>query len=34
MPELHWKHGYAFALATMAITAGALIAFFRRRGWL
>ncbi len=34
MPELHWKYGYAFAVGTMAITAGALIAFFRRRGWL
>ncbi len=34
MPELHWKHGYAFALATMTATAAALVAFFRRRGWL
>jgi magnesium transporter len=34
MPELHWRYGYVFALAMMALTAVALIAFFRRRGWL
>jgi magnesium transporter len=34
MPELHWRYGYAFALGAMAVTAAALVAFFRRRGWL
>ena len=34
MPELHWKYGYAFALAIMAAVAGGFLWFFRRRGWL
>ena len=33
MPELHWRYGYAWALALMAVTATVLIAYFRRRGW-
>lgn len=33
MPELRWSWGYPFALAVMAATAVALLAFFRRRGW-
>jgi magnesium transporter len=33
MPELHWRYGYAWALGLMAVTAGGLIAFFRRKGW-
>ena len=33
MPELHWLHGYAFALSLMAITALGLLIWFRRRGW-
>jgi magnesium transporter len=33
MPELHWRYGYAWALSLMAVTAAALVAFFRRRGW-
>jgi magnesium transporter len=34
MPELDEIWGYPFALALMAITAGALIWFFRRRNWM
>jgi magnesium transporter len=33
MPELGWAFGYPFALLIMAATAGALLLFFRRRGW-
>jgi magnesium transporter len=33
MPELGWAWGYPFALLIMAATAGALLLFFRRRGW-
>jgi Mg2+ and Co2+ transporter CorA len=33
MPELRWRYGYAFALGLMAVTAGLMIAYFRRRGW-
>ena len=34
MPELGWYWGYPAALAVMAAIAIALLAFFRRRGWL
>jgi magnesium transporter len=34
MPELHWRYGYVFSLALMALTAGGLMWFFKRRGWL
>ena len=34
MPELHWRYGYIFSLVLMALTAGGLIWFFARRGWL
>lgn len=34
MPELHWTFGYPFALSLMIATAGGLLWFFRRRGWL
>lgn len=34
MPELSWSHGYAFALALMAVSAILPYWFFRRRGWL
>lgn len=34
IPELHWRYGYAFALALMAGVAGAIILFFRRKRWL
>ncbi|HVJ66867.1 MAG TPA: magnesium/cobalt transporter CorA [Caulifigura sp.] len=34
MPELHWRYGYIYSLVLMALTAGGLIWFFARRGWL
>jgi magnesium transporter len=33
MPELNWFWGYPFCLSLMAVTAIALIYFFRQRGW-
>ncbi len=33
MPELHWEHGYFFALALMASSAFGMLWFFRRKGW-
>jgi magnesium transporter len=34
MPELHWRLGYPFALALMALVCAILFGVFRRRGWL
>jgi magnesium transporter len=34
MPELHWKAGYPFALALMALTAIGSVAFFKWKRWL
>ena len=34
MPELYWRYGYPFALALMAATALAFLAYFWRKGWL
>jgi magnesium transporter len=34
MPELHSPIGYPAALAAMALTAGGLLLWFKRRGWL
>ena len=34
MPETEWRYGYAFALGLMAACAGALLMYFRRRGWI
>jgi magnesium transporter len=34
MPELGWRYGYPAVLAAMAAVAGAMVLFFRRRGWL
>ena len=34
MPELGWGYGYIFALALMAVTTGAMLWYFRARGWL
>ena len=34
MPELHWQYGYAFAWALMIGTALALLALFKKSGWL
>jgi magnesium transporter len=33
MPELHWRWGYGWALGLMAVTAGGLLFYFRRKGW-
>ena len=34
MPELRWKLGYPLALGVMALTAGALFWYFKRKRWL
>jgi magnesium transporter len=34
MPELEWYWGYPAALGLMAVTAGSLLVYFRRKGWL
>jgi magnesium transporter len=34
MPELHWRHGYLFAIALMVLSAILPMWYFRRRGWL
>ena len=34
MPELHWLHGYAFALGLMAATTVTLLLWFYSKGWL
>lgn len=34
MPELYWRFGYFFALGVMALTAGTMLTFFYRRGWI
>ncbi|MDP3938666.1 MAG: magnesium/cobalt transporter CorA [Deltaproteobacteria bacterium] len=34
MPELDWYWGYPFVLLVMAATAGGLLWYFRRKGWL
>lgn len=34
MPELEWKHGYAFALLLMVLTALGFTVYFWRKGWL
>ncbi len=34
MPELSWPFGYLFSLSLMAGTAGVLMIFFYRKGWL
>jgi len=33
MPELKWRYGYGWALGLMAVTAAALIGYFKKRGW-
>jgi magnesium transporter len=33
MPELHWRYGYPYALGLMALTATAMVLYFKRRGW-
>lgn len=34
MPELHWAFGYPLALGLMALVAGGMLVYFRRKGWL
>jgi magnesium transporter len=34
MPELNWPHGYLVALGIMALTAGGMLFYFWRKGWL
>jgi len=34
MPELHWLHGYPFALGLMAGTTIVMLMWFRRKGWI
>ena len=34
MPELHWTYGYPFAIVLMIGVAGALLALFKKSGWL
>ncbi|MCK9514880.1 MAG: magnesium/cobalt transporter CorA [Ottowia sp.] len=34
MPELHWRFGYLYVLATMAVVAAGMLAWFRRKRWL
>jgi magnesium transporter len=34
MPELDWRYGYAGALGLMAVGAGGLWLYFKRKGWL
>ena len=34
MPELSWPFGYPFAIGVMAVAAGGMLLYFRRRGWI
>lgn len=34
MPEVHWKHGYLFALAMMVLSSALTVLIFRRKNWL
>ncbi|MEO8381209.1 MAG: magnesium/cobalt transporter CorA [Acidobacteriota bacterium] len=34
IPELHWLHGYPFAITLMGVTAVTMLAWFWRRGWI
>jgi magnesium transporter len=34
LPELHWHHGYFYALGLMAVTASLMLVWFGRKGWL
>jgi magnesium transporter len=33
MPELDWRWGYPAVLGLMALAAGGMIGYFKRRGW-
>jgi len=34
MPELHWKYGYAFAVAVMILSSIGTLIYFRKKNWL
>jgi magnesium transporter len=34
MPELRWRHGYFMMLGLMAIVAGGMVRYFKRKNWL
>jgi magnesium transporter len=34
MPELHWRFGYLFVWAVMAVVTGALWWVFRKKQWI
>ena len=34
MPELHWRWGYGMVWGIMAVIAGAMLIFFKRKRWL
>jgi magnesium transporter len=34
MPELKWPWGYGFAWLVMALTAGGLLYYFKKKKWL
>lgn len=34
MPELQWRYGYVMALGVMALVAGGMLFYFKRRKWL
>jgi magnesium transporter len=34
MPELHWYWGYPMVWATMLASAGSMLVYFYRRGWI
>jgi len=33
MPELNWYLGYPLALLLMAVLAGGMVLYFKRKGW-
>jgi magnesium transporter len=33
MPELHWRHGYLWALGLMAASATTMAVYFKRKEW-
>ena len=34
MPEIHWRYGYVFALALMAVVGVGILLYFRHKGWI
>jgi len=33
MPELEWRWGYFLVWGVMAVTAGLMVAFFKKKNW-